>query len=43
MVLALKDYNIIGADVVELAPDIDPTKVSTACACTIVREILMLL
>ncbi len=41
--LAFRDYNIIGADVVELAPDIDPTHVSTACACTIVREMLMLL
>ncbi|MBE7705971.1 MAG: agmatinase [Cyanobacteria bacterium SIG30] len=38
----LKKYNIIGADVVELAPDIDPSKVSTASACTLIREVLML-
>lgn len=39
----LKKYNIIGADVVELAPDIDPTHVSTATACKAIREVLMLL
>lgn len=39
----LKNYNIIGADVVELAPDIDPTGASTATACKVVRETLMLL
>lgn len=41
--LALKDYNIIGADIVELAPDFDTSKVSTATACTLIREVLMLL
>lgn len=39
----LKDFNIIGADIMELAPDIDITKVSTATACKLVREFLMLL
>ena len=39
----LKNYNIVGADVVELAPDIDPTRVSTATACKAVRETLMIL
>ena len=39
----LKNYNIVGADVVELAPDIDLTRVSTATACKVIREILMLL
>lgn len=39
----LKDFNIIGADIMELAPDIDTTKVSTATACKLVREVLMLL
>ncbi len=39
----LRNFNIIGADIVELAPDIDPGKVSTAAACTLIREVLMLL
>ena len=38
----LKNYNIIGADIVELAPDIDLTKVSTATACKVIREVLVL-
>ncbi|GBF22615.1 putative agmatinase [Candidatus Gastranaerophilus sp. (ex Termes propinquus)] len=41
--VALKNYNIIGADIVELLPDLDITKKSTACACTLIREVLMLL
>lgn len=39
----LKDFNIIGADIMELAPDIDITKTSSATACKLVREVLMLL
>ncbi len=39
----LKDFNIVGIDIMELAPDIDITKTSTATACKIVREALMLL
>ncbi|MBR1617900.1 agmatinase [bacterium] len=41
--LYLKDFNIVGADIMELAPDIDPTKTSTATACKLVREVLNLL
>lgn len=39
----LKDFNIVGADIMELSPDIDPTKTSTATACKLVREVLNLL
>lgn len=39
----LKNFNIIGLDIVELAPDIDITKVSTATACKLIRECLCLL
>ncbi len=39
----LKDFNIIGADIMELSPDIDPTKTSSATTCKLIREILMLL
>ena len=39
----LKDFNIIGVDIVELAPDVDPTKASTATACKLIRESLALL
>lgn len=42
-IVELKKYNIIGADVVELAPDLDVTKVSTATACKLIREVLMIL
>lgn len=41
--LYLKNFNIIGADIMELSPDIDPTKTSTATACKLVREVLCLL
>ncbi len=39
----LKNFNIIGMDIVELAPDIDTSKNSTALACKLIRECLMLL
>ena len=42
-VLELKKYNIIGADIVELAPDLDITRVSTATACKLIREVLNIL
>ena len=42
-ILELKKYNIIGADIVELAPDLDITKVSTATACKLIREVLNIL
>jgi agmatinase len=41
--LALEGLNVIGADVVELAPDYDTTFVSSVCAAKVAREILMLL
>jgi agmatinase len=41
--LALQGFNIIGADIVELAPDYDPTFVSSVCAAKVAREVLMLL
>ncbi len=40
---ALKEMNIIGADLVELAPDYDTTFVSSVCAAKVVREIIMLM
>ena len=33
--------NIVGADVNELAPMLDPSGVSTATACKVVRELLL--
>ena len=41
--LYLKNFNIIGADIMELSPDIDPTKTSSATCCKLIREVLMLL
>jgi len=37
----LKNFNIIGADVVELSPDYDASGVSTAVATKVIRELLM--
>ena len=39
----LKDFDIVGADVVELAPDYDASGVSTAVASKVIRELLMIL
>lgn len=39
----LKDFNIVGADVVELAPDYDTSGVSTAVATKVIRELLMVM
>ncbi len=39
----LKGMEIIGADLVELAPDYDTTFVSSVCAAKVAREIVMLL
>ena len=39
----LKDFDIIGADVVELAPDYDASGVSTAVATKVIREFLMIM
>lgn len=35
--------NIVGADIVELSPDYDPSHVSTAVACKVLREMVLLL
>jgi agmatinase len=39
----LKDFNIVGADVVELAPDYDTSGASTAVATKVIRELLMIM
>ncbi len=39
----LKSFNIVGADVVELAPDYDNSGVSTAVATKVIRELLMVI
>jgi agmatinase len=39
----IKDFNIIGADVVELAPDYDSSGASTAVATKVIRELLMIM
>ena len=39
----LKDFDIVGADVVELAPDYDSSGVSTAVATKVIRELLMVM
>ena len=39
----LSEFNIIGADVVELAPDYDSSGVSTAVATKVIRELLMIM
>lgn len=37
----ISPLNIVGADVVELAPDYDPTGVSTAVASKVIRELML--
>ena len=39
----LKDFDIVGADIVELAPDYDASGVSTAVATKVIRELLMIM
>ena len=39
----VSETNIVGADVNELAPMLDPTGVSTAAACKVLRELLLYL
>jgi len=41
--VTLKGLNIVGADLVELSPDYDPTGVSTAVASKSLRELMLLL
>lgn len=38
-----KDLNLVGLDVVELAPDYDLSRASTAIACKVIRELLLVL
>jgi len=40
--LAFKGLNYVGADVVELSPDYDPTGVSSVVAAKVVREVMLL-
>ena len=40
-IVHLKNFNIVGCDIVELAPNYDPSGVSTATACKILRELLL--
>nr|MBP9561708.1 arginase family protein [Syntrophorhabdaceae bacterium] len=42
-VYVMADMNIVGADIVELAPDYDISFVSSICAAKVTREIIMLL
>ena len=37
------DFDIVGADIVELAPDYDKSEVSTAIVSKIVRDVLMIM
>ena len=39
----LMDFDIVGADIVELAPDYDKSEVSTAIVSKIVRDVLMIM
>ena len=39
----IKDFDIVGADVVELAPDYDTSGCSTAVATKVIRELLMIM
>ncbi len=42
-VLKLKDINIVGCDVNELSPSYDPSGVSTAVACKVLRELMLVI
>lgn len=39
----LRGLNIIGADIVELAPNLDASGISTACACKVIREVALII
>ena len=41
--LALKELNIVGMDMNELSPPYDPSGISTALACKLLREMLLML
>ncbi|MCS7280811.1 MAG: agmatinase [Desulfobacterota bacterium] len=40
---SMSGMDIVGADLVELAPDYDPTFVSSICAAKVVRELILLM
>ncbi|PAT01515.1 agmatinase [Candidatus Izimaplasma bacterium ZiA1] len=42
-ILSLKGLNIVGADVVELSPEHDPSKSSNLVATKVIRELLMII
>jgi agmatinase len=41
--LKLKELNIVGLDIDELSPPYDASGVSTAVACKLLREILLMM
>lgn len=41
IVTVCKNLNVVGCDVVELAPTLDASGASTATACKVVRELLL--
>lgn len=43
MVDELRHHHLVGADVVELAPQLDPSGVSSVLAAKVVRSLLLLL
>ena len=40
-IIKVSELNIVGMDVIELAPNLDTSGVSTAVACKIIRELLL--
>lgn len=42
-IICMKDLNIVGADIVELSPHYDSSGVSTAVACKVLRELLLIM
>jgi agmatinase len=43
LVAELRHHNLVAADVVELAPQLDPTGISSVLAAKVVRSLLLLL
>ena len=41
VIILLKQLNVVGCDLVELAPNLDTSGVSTAMACKVMRELLL--
>jgi len=42
-IVHLEKFNIIGCDIVELSPPYDPSGISTATACKILRELMLVM